>query len=150
MKNDLIEKIYNEISFFSVKKTHFSKRNQELSFKLKDSNNIRDIAKRIKEFNGRCITIDVYKKQDDYILLYHFDIKNILITIEVFLTNKTINSISSVLKSAIWIEQGINQKYPIKFSDHRNMEKIFLNKDILKDYLTLSELMTKKIKKVKL
>lgn len=148
MNSNLLEKIYNKICIFCVNKTHIKRQKQELSFKLRCPDSIIDIAKLIKEFNGRCITIDTYKKQNDYILLYHFDVKNILITIEIYLKNKTINSISTVLKSTIWIEQVISQQYSIDFLDHVNMRKVFLDenmsKDLLEKYSTISEVMTNK------
>ncbi|MFT7003690.1 MAG: NADH:ubiquinone oxidoreductase subunit C [Sulfurimonas sp.] len=148
MKSDILEEINNKISTFCINKIDVKEQSQELFFKLRCSEDIINIAKIIKEFNGRCITIDIYKNHDDNVLLYHFDIKNILITIETTLKNKTIISLSNVLKSTVWIERELSQQYSINFSGHSNMKKVFLDKSmsktVLNEYLTLSEIMTNK------
>lgn len=148
MNNNILEKIENKINNLCKNKKNEKQEYEELYFNLECSNDIVNIAKLVRKLNGRCITIDAYKEKDKYILYYCFDIKNVLINIEVLLKNKTINTISSVLKSTIRFEQELSQLYSIAFLGHLNMKEVFLNKtvskEILNEYVPLSEILINK------
>lgn len=141
MKNEIIKKIEYIFNSCSLKLINDKYDNQQLSLEI-NKNKITDFANLVKEFNGRCITINAYKEKGIHTLLYVFDIKNILINVNIFLKEKHIQSITSFLKSTIWMEEKINQQHNIEFLGHLNMKKVFVDKSSLDEYIPLSEVMT--------
>lgn len=140
-----IEKFF--FGSFTLNQEEDKYNNIQLHLKLDLKEDISNLALVVKSFEGRCIDINVEKSDKKHILIYHFDIKNILLNVKVPLENeKEINSISSILKSISWIENKVYQRHNINFLNHSDIKKIFLDQSIfsknLMDYLPLSKIMT--------
>ena len=136
------ESLYND---FELKKEYDKNANAQLWIKLKNRRYILCMAQIVKDYGGRCIIVSAYKNIGKHVLIYHFDIANIVINVEVQLQDNKVESITPILKSADWGERELKEIHGIELINHPNLERIFLDermsKRILENYLPLSKIM---------
>jgi len=140
LSKQIIAKLKENIKSYAIDR----KGNIQIWIKFQKKEEIFYIANTIKEFNGRCVSIIAYEEDNHHFLIYYFDIKGILISVETRLIENEIYSITPVLKSADLQEREIRDIYKIRFVNHPNPKKLFLNdgKEITADnYLPLSTVM---------
>jgi len=104
------------------------------------------VARIVKDLSGRCVIVSAYQDNENYFLVYHFDIKGVVLNVEVNLKqDKNIESITPILRSANWTEREIKEMYNIEFLHHPNLNRLFLDESldegILDEYIPLSTAM---------
>lgn len=131
---------------------------------LVDHDDIDKVAKLIASFKGRVMTITplntpaiitenapgeelVKEKPISLIINYHFFFEGVNFTVRITLPDmeRTVNSITPVLKSADWHEREMQELYNIKLEGHPNSKRLFLDENIyMTDHtmIPLSEAMT--------
>lgn len=144
--NDIIVKIEESLFYdCDLKQEHDKNNNTQLWVKLKNKSYILCIAQIVRDFGGRCIVVSSEKIREICTLVYHFDIKNILINVEIELFDNKIDSITPILQSADWTERELRDVFDINFIKHPNLKRIFLEKNmhkkILDSYMPLSKVM---------
>jgi len=121
------------------------KDNHQIWIRLKNNSNILHIARVIKDFGGRTIIITAYKDNNSYVLIYHFAIEGIVINVELDVKDMQVDSITPILKSSDWAEREIKEMFAIKFKNHPNPQRLFLDESIkegiLSEYIPLSTAM---------
>lgn len=132
--------------------------------KLVDHDDIYKVAKLIASFKGRVMTISplntpavfasnqsaeevVKEKTVSLIINYHFYFERVNFTVRITLPDmeRTVKSITPVLKSADWHEREMQELYNIKLDGHPNSKRLFLDENIyMTDHtmIPLSEAMT--------
>ncbi|MGJ7923039.1 NADH-quinone oxidoreductase subunit C [Neobacillus sp. LXY-4] len=132
--------------------------------RLVDYDDIEKVAKLIASFKGRVMTITplntpaiiadnapdealVKEKSVSLIINYHFFFEGVNFTVRITLPDidRTVKSITPVLKSADWHEREMQELYNIKLEGHPNSKRLFLDENIyMTDHtmIPLSEAMT--------
>jgi Ni,Fe-hydrogenase III component G len=130
---------------YEIKDDADSYGNPSLWVNLEDKHDIENVAKIIKENNGRCIVATAYKNNDDtHTVIYHFDVDGLIINVNIQTTDKTIPSITPILSSANWAEREIREMYDVEPVGHPNKDRLFLDyslaKGVLNEYISLSKM----------
>ncbi len=127
--------------------------------KLSDYEDIYSVAEIVAEFKGRIMTISPLNTPSafavnspaeesviDLVINYHFYFEKINCTVSITLPDiqRSVKSITPVLKSADWHEREMQELYNIKLQGHPNSKRLFLDENIhMTDYtmIPLSEAM---------
>ncbi|EDM24283.1 NADH-quinone oxidoreductase subunit C [Caminibacter mediatlanticus] len=129
---------------FELREVKDKKGNIEYWAKI-DKYKILDVAKTVKNLNGRCVIITAYKEEIPR-LVYHFDVDGVLINIEVDIEDKRVDSITPILKSASWAEREFKEMYGIEPINHPNPKRLFLDdsidEEVLARFIPLSKAMS--------
>lgn len=117
--------------------------------KLADYEDIYSVAEIVADFKGRIMTISplntpaafaanvpgepsVIDKSINLVINYHFYFKGINCTVSITLPDiqRSVKSITPVLKSADWHEREMQELYNIKLQGHPNSKRLFLDENI--------------------
>lgn len=119
--------------------------NPVLWLKLEDKRDLLNAARVVANLGGRCVTATAYKTEEGHTLIYHLDIDGILLNIEAYTTDHTIDAITPLLPSADWAEREFREMYGIEPVGHPNNERLFLDESLMKGvlnrYIPLSKMM---------
>ncbi|ADG83792.1 NADH dehydrogenase (ubiquinone) 30 kDa subunit [Thermincola ferriacetica] len=101
--------------------------------RLADHHKIDQVALIVAGLRGRVITITAYWTKKDTAtdvleIAYHFDLDGCTCTVTVSLPadDRSIKSITPILKSADWHEREMQELYPVKVLGHPNPQPLFL------------------------
>jgi len=105
--------------------------------KLSDPEDIYLVAELVADLGGRVMTISplnkpVNDKPSHVVINYHFYFGGINCTVCITLkdSDKTVKSITPVLKSADWHEREMQELYNVKPQGHPNSKRLFLDENI--------------------
>lgn len=125
--------------------------------RLNDPDDILPVAEIVAGFKGRVMTISplnapvnladseqgipsdiavkdapLTEKPVSVVINYHFFFEGVNCTVTITLpdNNRTVKSITPILKSADWHEREMQELYNIKLKGHPNSKRLFLDKDI--------------------
>ncbi len=120
--------------------------NEDVYIELHDKCDISAVANVFKQHGGRVVTITPYVVDSGYQIAYHFDVAGIVLTVTLHTEDRTIDSITPILKSADWTEREMQDLFGIKLVGHPNPDRLILDESmaqgIFKEYMTLSDAMT--------
>ncbi len=126
----------------------FLKNEKRIYFKLIDKSDLKDVISILyKDYELRFITASGVDNESNLEVIYHFssDKTGEVFSLRVFLEDKEdpeLDSVTSLFKSALWIEREINELLGIKFKGHPSMKHLLLKDDwpegkypLRKDYI---------------
>ena len=113
---------------------------------LHEKKDMEVIAKAVKAFKGRCVVATGYFNEADntHTVIYHFDIDGMIINVQIDTDDKTVISITPILRSADWAERELREMYDVEPIGHPTKDRLFLDysiaKGVLNEYISLSKM----------
>lgn len=113
---------------------------------LQEKRDMEVVAKAVKSFKGRCVVATGYlnEKENTHTVIYHFDIEGMIINVQVETDDKSVISITPILRSADWAERELREMYDVEPIGHPTNERLFLDysiaKGVLNEYISLSKM----------
>ncbi len=119
--------------------------NEDIFVRLNNKEDIASVATMVKKHQGRCVTVTPNGVEGGDEVAYHFCIEGVMLNAISFTDDKTVPSITPILKSADWTEREMNDLFAIKPVGHPNPKRLILDESIaegvFKEYVSLSEAM---------
>lgn len=114
-----------------------------------DKTNLLPFAQILEGMNARVCMITAYNHEKGHHLVYHFDVDGVMLNLKVLIEDKCVPSITPFFKSADWTERELSELYGIRLENHPNPSRLFIDdaikEEVLKEYYTLSSMMSGKI-----
>ncbi|NKQ41407.1 MAG: NADH-quinone oxidoreductase subunit C [Sulfurovum sp.] len=113
---------------------------------LHDKRDMEVVAKAVKSFKGRCVVATGYLNEMDgtHTVIYHFDINGMIMNAQINTNDKTVISITPILRSADWAERELREMYDVEPVGHPTKDRLFLDysiaKGVLNEYISLSKI----------
>lgn len=119
--------------------------NEDIFIRLNSKDEISAVASLVKKHGGRCVTVTPNVVDEGDEVAYHFCIEGVMLNAIIITDDKTVPSITPILKSADWTEREMNDLFDIKPVGHPNPKRLILDESIaegiFKEYVSLSEAM---------
>jgi len=128
---------------------HFEAKGDSIWCEIDDKNLLLQLAEILQTMNARVCMITAYAHNEAHELVYHFDLDGVMINVKLFITDKSVPSITPLFKSADWTERELSEIYGIAILNHPNPKRLFLDESIkesvLEEYYSLSSAMSGKV-----
>ena len=135
----------NEATKSLALRCQFEYGHDSLWCKISDKNLLLQVAEILQSMDARVCMITAYALQENFELVYHFDVKGEMVNIKLHISDKSVPSITPLFKSADWTERELSEIYGITILSHPNPQRLFLDEsikdDVLKEYYSLSSAM---------
>lgn len=128
---------------------HISAHLDSLWCELSDKELLVQLAELLQGMNARVCMVTAYVHEKGHNIVYHFDVNGVMLNITLFVDDKSVPSITPFFKSADWTERELSELYGIALENHPNPKRLFIDdaikEEVLKEYYTLSSMMSGKI-----
>jgi NADH-quinone oxidoreductase subunit C len=128
---------------------HFNAQGDSLWCEIDDKKLLLQLAEILQTMNARVCMITAYQKDEAHELVYHFDLDGMMLNVKLYITDKSVPSITPLFKSADWTERELSEIYGIAILNHPNPKRLFLDEAIkeavLSEYYSLSSAMSGKV-----
>jgi len=127
----------------------FNVSKESLWANIDEKETLLQLSEILETMHARVCMITCYTKENAHEIVYHFDLNGTMINLTLWVTDKSVPSITPFFKSADWAEREMSELYDITLINHPNPKRLFLDdtikESVVKEYFSLSCAMSGKV-----